>query len=149
MLKILNTVEDENHEAGEVDYAPQAVYLKSRYANITGGYVIIPKTCCERPVYFSEQRGMFVLYGGKNWIVGPSDRVTGGGYAYMAESEHTDATFPTLARWLDGVIVEEVSSLIVSVGHVIIRRGGGHSWNMLFLNCWTKLLLGLVLLSLS
>ncbi|CAD7941731.1 unnamed protein product [Amoebophrya sp. A25] len=33
------------------DFAPQAVRLLSKCENIAGGYRIVPKTCCDRPVY--------------------------------------------------------------------------------------------------
>lgn len=114
---------DPEHDAGEIDYAPQALQVKSKFDNIKGGYCIIAKTCCERPVYYNEERAMYILFVGPlpaagtteseaelsgNWIISPTDNITTG-HTYLVESKKTAATFPTECVWTDGVVVEEVS----------------------------------------
>ncbi|CAD7956567.1 unnamed protein product [Amoebophrya sp. A120] len=96
-----------NRQAKHDVFAPQVLHFQSPFADLNGGYEIIPKTCCQRPVYYSEGLQLFLIFVGEKWVCTPNDTVKDG-FLFKAESEKTDRVFPTECNWLDGNVVEEV-----------------------------------------
>eukprot|EP00392_Amoebophrya_sp_AT5.2_P002055 g2060.t1 len=98
---------DRVHEPGEAQYAPQQLHFKSPCVDVSGGYEIVPKTCCERPIYYSEETGLNLIYTGGRWVATASQTVKDG-FTFKAESLKTDRIFPTECVWTEGNVVEEV-----------------------------------------
>lgn len=77
--------------------APEAIYVKTKWSNVTGGYVKTEQVMEERPVYHEEELDMWLHYHGRKhrWVVS-SGSVKG---SQLVSSLKTDVFAPDLTEW--------------------------------------------------
>ena len=78
----------------------EAIYIKTKWSNVTGGFVKKKETFNDRPVYHDEENKSWLIYDGKRekWVVTKDFK----GDAYhgtMVTSLKTDVFSPELTEW--------------------------------------------------
>ena len=80
--------------------AADAIYVKTQWSNVTGGFTKTEKTCNERPVYYDEEHESWLAYSGqkKRWVVAKQLAKDGPTGAYVS-SLKTDVFSPDWTGW--------------------------------------------------
>ncbi|CAK9008946.1 unnamed protein product [Durusdinium trenchii] len=78
--------------------AAEAVYIKTRWSNVTGGYVKTEKTNYDRPAYYNEEGNTWLLYDGRarEWKVSSQYSTRHG---KLVSSLTTEVFSPELTDW--------------------------------------------------
>ncbi|KAJ8604795.1 hypothetical protein CTAYLR_001068 [Chrysophaeum taylorii] len=107
------TVDFRDEVASSSSEAAPAVVVTSRFANVTGGYALMPdRELNGKAVYWNEEDGKYLWYGPTGtWLVSDTAGVgANGSYSSYVESGPADAPSPEEANWSKaGVTVRRTS----------------------------------------
>eukprot|EP00435_Cladocopium_sp_Y103_P000388 s4523_g1.t1 len=80
--------------------AADAIYVKTQWSNVTGGFMKTEKICNERPVYHDEEHKSWLAYDGRKerWVVAKQLQ-TDGPTGTFVTSLKTDVFSPDLTGW--------------------------------------------------
>eukprot|EP00930_Biecheleria_cincta_P068982 TRINITY_DN56799_c0_g1_i1.p1 TRINITY_DN56799_c0_g1~~TRINITY_DN56799_c0_g1_i1.p1 ORF type:complete len:699 (-),score=119.91 TRINITY_DN56799_c0_g1_i1:356-2452(-) len=77
--------------------AAEAVYVRSKWGNVTGGYRKMDRSNFERPAYYNKDDDTYLLYNGREgiWVVSSSFSTR----SWLVSSLFTDVFSPDLTAW--------------------------------------------------
>ena len=91
-------------------YAAEAIYLKTRWSNLTGGYVKTDKTVADRPAYLNDEDNTWIIYDERkaHWVVAAGCSSKASKYSSVC-SLKTDVFSPDLTGWRRDITAVKVA----------------------------------------